>query len=242
MSRFAHPHVAALHRRTVRCAWASFWLSLGVLGGLAAVLTVHSLRRVPELGGFVGVYPVESPPAELQEPAELYPQAPDRPWEGEVAPLPLAEVLPPALAEAELPELPPLQEPSALEWSEPAPPPPPRRATAARAVPTPVPARAAAPLAGEGEPFTPPAYLRTPEPPYPPAMRRNRIEGSVRLRILLDAQGAPQQVEIVSSSGHSEFDTTAHQWVLQRWRFTPARRGAQAVPGAVVTSVRFVLN
>ena len=103
-------------------------------------------------------------------------------------------------------------------------------------------ARSSLAEAPASEVCTAPAYRIAPKPPYPAAMRSSRAEGAVRLRIYLDAQGTPQRVEVVESSGYDSFDSSASSWVLSRWRFSPAMRGGIPVPGVVVTQVRFVLR
>jgi len=89
---------------------------------------------------------------------------------------------------------------------------------------------------------TPPSYREAPEPPYPPTLRAERTEGTVRVRIAVDAQGKPTKVDITQSSGHREFDMTAREWILHRWHFNPAHRGGVPIAGVVSTSVRFVIR
>lgn len=90
--------------------------------------------------------------------------------------------------------------------------------------------------------YTPPSYREAPEPPYPPTLRAERTEGTVRVRIAVDAQGKPTKVVITQSSGHREFDMTAYEWILQRWHFNPAHRGGLPIAGVVSTSIRFVIR
>lgn len=96
--------------------------------------------------------------------------------------------------------------------------------------------------AGTVDVFTPPAYRIAPVPPYPASLRQSGVEGRVRLRIFLDAEGRPQRVVVVQSSGYAEFDSTAGDWVLRHWSFTPAQRGDKAVASTVVTQVCFVIQ
>ncbi len=112
---------------------------------------------------------------------------------------------------------------------------PPRRAASS----TPAPAPAKEPAPGD---FIAASYRTTPRPPYPSAMLNRRIEGRVRIRITLDADGVPQNVEVESSSGHTAFDTCACEWVLAHWRFHPARRQGVTVASVVHTQVEFVLH
>ena len=102
--------------------------------------------------------------------------------------------------------------------------------------------RSTAGRAGEPPPaLQAPAYLHTPAPPYPPALKRRRIEGRVGLRIHVSASGAPSTVEITAPSPHREFNTTARHWVRRHWVFTPARQEGQCVPGIVNTHIIFTL-
>ena len=114
----------------------------------------------------------------------------------------------------------------------------PRRA--AVAAPPSLPSQAAP--VGTADAYTPPTYRTAPLPPYPVSLRQSRVEGNVRLRIFLDAEGRPRRVTVVQSSGYAEFDSTAGDWVLRHWSFTPAQRGNRAVASTVVTQVRFVLQ
>lgn len=66
------------------------------------------------------------------------------------------------------------------------------------------------------------AYLDAPPPPYPiPAIRRG-LEGTVHLRVRVDADGRPLEVLVDRSSGHAVLDRQASAHVLRRWRFQPA--------------------
>jgi protein TonB len=122
----------------------------------------------------------------------------------------------------------------------PLPPEPPQPAPEPLApVPAPV---AAVPL----EPVTPPIfsadYLDNPSPVYPLASRRSGQQGRVILRVLVNTNGTADQVQIHGSSGHVRLDESARDTVLQRWRFVPAKRGAQAVPAWVLIPISFGLD
>lgn len=93
-----------------------------------------------------------------------------------------------------------------------------------------------------GGDYAPPAYKSAPKPPYPPGLKQMRIEGSVRVRIAISKEGTPSSVAITASSGHTEFDDAARQWILRHWRFTPALRNGIPVPSAVATAIHFVLD
>lgn len=84
-------------------------------------------------------------------------------------------------------------------------------------------------------------YLDNPEPPYPALSRRLREEGEVRLRVWVDAAGAATRVALFRSSGFERLDRIALETV-QRWRFTAARQGDQAVAAQVIVPITFNLK
>lgn len=85
------------------------------------------------------------------------------------------------------------------------------------------------------------AYAEAPPPRYPrPAIQR-RLEGVVTLRVLVDAEGRPQAVDVERSSGHRVLDQAAREQVLARWRFHPAMRDGRAVPAYALVPVAFRL-
>jgi protein TonB len=94
-------------------------------------------------------------------------------------------------------------------------------------------------------PVTPPVfnadYLVNPPPPYPTLSRRKGEEGRVVLRVLVNAAGTAQTVEIRASSGHERLDMAARDTV-RRWKFVPARRGAEPVPAWVLVPISFRLE
>lgn len=80
-----------------------------------------------------------------------------------------------------------------------------------------------------------------PRPDYPPAARRRSIEGRAVIRAVVAADGRVASVELRASSAHELLDRAALE-AVQRWRFTPAKRGEQAVDGAVDVPVVFRLE
>lgn len=73
------------------------------------------------------------------------------------------------------------------------------------------------------------AYLEAPLPVYPTQARRQHMQGTVILRVRVDASGHPTDVEVEQSSGYPLLDRSAREQVLRRWRFQPARQGGHAV-------------
>jgi len=86
-----------------------------------------------------------------------------------------------------------------------------------------------------------PLYALNPAPDYPMLARRRNYEGTVILDVFVDPQGRPLQVKLRQSSGYSVLDQSAAATV-RRWRFEPARRGAQAIEMWVRVPVRFELD
>jgi protein TonB len=84
-------------------------------------------------------------------------------------------------------------------------------------------------------------YLVNPPPPYPTLSRRKGEEGRVVLRVLVNAAGTAQTVEIRASSGHERLDMAARDTV-RRWKFVPARRGAEPVSAWVLVPISFRLE
>jgi protein TonB len=111
-------------------------------------------------------------------------------------------------------------------------------------------ADAAGPAASSAGPAAPPpsapprvgaAYLDNPKPAYPLSARHMRLQGTVRLRVLVTAQGTVDHVEVQTTSGSPMLDRSALD-AVRRWRFVPARHGDAAVPAWVVVPIVFTLE
>ncbi len=88
---------------------------------------------------------------------------------------------------------------------------------------------------------TPPAYLRTPQPPYPRLARTRRWEGEVLVRVEVGSSGRVQRVLLERSSGYEVLDRSALEGI-RAWTFRPARRNGVAIEGEVVVPIRFELQ
>ncbi len=110
------------------------------------------------------------------------------------------------------------------------------------AAPAPTPPVAAPPAPVQA---TPPRfdadYLDNPRPPYPPLSRRMGEQGRVVLRVHVGADGAAGDVLLHASSGAPRLDEAALATV-RRWKFVPARRGADAVAAWVLVPIVFTLK
>jgi protein TonB len=85
------------------------------------------------------------------------------------------------------------------------------------------------------------AYLDNPAPAYPPLSRRLKEQGRVLLRVLVSTAGSAQDVEVRSSSGSERLDRAAIE-AVRRWRFSPARRGAETIAAWVLVPIVFQLD
>lgn len=96
------------------------------------------------------------------------------------------------------------------------------------APPAPEPAKPSGPMSMRDVDQRPQA-LSAAQPAYPRAALRQRSEGSVRLRVLIDVQGNVAAVSVVSASGHPSL-RSASVSAAKQWRFSPARYQGRAVP------------
>lgn len=203
----------------------------------AAVLGMlwHSPSAIPEPDARPVLYAAliePAPPAPAPPEPEVTPPPPPKPQ-----PTVKKKPAPPVLA---VPEVVPVAAPPVVQTPEPVAPPPEPVAAAEPAEPVPAPAVVAAP-----PPVIPPrfdaAYLDNPAPTYPSLSRRLREEGTVLLRVYVEADGRPAQIELKQSSGHARLDAVARE-AVQRWRFVAARQGDAVVAAWVVVPITFNLR
>lgn len=76
-------------------------------------------------------------------------------------------------------------------------------------------------------------------PVYPSTARLIRAQGPVELRMTIDAQGVPTDVQVVS--GHPVFHAEALR-AARLWRFEPAQMGGRAVPASFRLTINFRLQ
>jgi len=87
---------------------------------------------------------------------------------------------------------------------------------------------------------TMPKLLSNPPPIYPVEAVRDGWEGTVLLRLYVNADGSVARVEVISSSEHGILDAAAVDGV-GNWHFEPARRFGHPVACTVCQPVRFSL-
>ncbi|HET6434394.1 MAG TPA: energy transducer TonB [Xanthomonadaceae bacterium] len=85
-------------------------------------------------------------------------------------------------------------------------------------------------------------YASAPAPAYPREALREGLQGSVLLKVLVDVDGRPLDVQVARSSGHRALDRAAREQVLRRWTFRPAMRDGRAVQAIGLVPVDFRLD
>jgi protein TonB len=84
-------------------------------------------------------------------------------------------------------------------------------------------------------------YVRAPAPRYPMAAKRARVQGTVLLRVLIDADGRPREVRVHRSSGSEQLDSAATDSVYHAL-FRPHRENGQARSAQVIIPIEFALH
>jgi protein TonB len=79
------------------------------------------------------------------------------------------------------------------------------------------------------------------EPEYPAAAARTQEEGTVLVRVDVDANGVPTNVDVARRSGSRDLDRAAVDAVRQ-WRFNPAIKDGKKVAAVVEVPVEFKLQ
>lgn len=85
-------------------------------------------------------------------------------------------------------------------------------------------------------------YEVAPPPSYPVQALREMLTGTVTLRVLVDVDGKPIDVQVATSSGHRVLDAAARKQVLAKWRFRPAMHDGRAVQAIGLVPVVFHLD
>lgn len=179
-----------------------------------------------------------APPPSLPSPPK--PRAPKPVKVPKPAPRPV-----PKPVESAAPEPAPAPNPTPAESA------PPQPAPAPSAAPTPAAPPAAAPAAPVPAADAPPAtprtlragvrYLEPPQPEYPPLSRRMGEQGRTVLRVLIDAQGRPERIEIKRSSGSARLDDAARR-AVERALFRPHVEDGRPVAVYALVPIAFQLD
>jgi protein TonB len=111
-------------------------------------------------------------------------------------------------------------------------------------VPAPVPAPTIAPPTADvtGAPIEATLAYRATPLKYPAQALHSRLQGQVILKVLVDENGVPQEVNVEQSSGYALLDRSAREQVLKAWKFEPAMVNGRAVRAWARVPVTFNLN
>jgi D-alanyl-D-alanine dipeptidase len=96
---------------------------------------------------------------------------------------------------------------------------------------------AAAPFGVDGDVFSRPSLLQHSDAEYTKKARREHIEGTVVLSIVVDADGMPTDIQVKRSLGYG-LDEEAIK-AVKLWRFEPAKKDGAAVPVKVGVEINF---
>jgi TonB family protein len=86
-----------------------------------------------------------------------------------------------------------------------------------------------------------PDHAHSPKPAYPLALRDLGVSGVVWLRVWVDKNGRPREIELAKGSGYRLFDEAALR-AVQHWHFVPAKNEQQSLASWVEFAVRFEIN
>jgi periplasmic protein TonB len=126
--------------------------------------------------------------------------------------------------------------PAPVQTAPPAPLLPPTVPVAVIASPAPAPLSAKVVLpSSDGE------YLHNPKPIYPSMSKRLGEQGNVDIRIFVSAEGLPQKVELLKTSGFERLDQAALA-VVTRWTFVPGKRGGVPEAMWMSTKIKFEME
>lgn len=192
----------------------------GARGGLAALVIAGHLAVIYAVAMSLGI--VEVPVAQAPIEAVFIDAQIDEPEPAKPESLPVARSQP--TVDVPPPEVPVIEAPAEMAISVP---------------PAPL---VAEPLASSAVvESTSLKVTRRVDPVYPPASRRMDEQGAVRLRVMVDERGRPQEVRVAESSGFPRLDEAAVS-AVRRWVFAPAVQDAVAVPTWTQVSVVFQLT
>lgn len=184
--------------------------------------------------------------AQLPEPAAAAPRrpAPLLPMPADVVPEVTLATAAPAPQISPSPTPSPAPSPAPAQPSVPA---PPAAAAAAAAVappaalPAPQPTASPTPAAPKQVPAGAVRYRVPPAVEVPMASRRLGEQGTVLLRVWVDARGVPKEVLLHRSSGFARLDEQAIQ-AMRQARFQPLAENGQAIEWVVIAPLQYELD
>jgi protein TonB len=113
---------------------------------------------------------------------------------------------------------------------------------AVTATPTPTPSASVTGPEATANPVEASLAYRSSPLQFPVQAMRERMQGTVLLRVLVDETGKPLDVVIERSSGHALLDRSAREQVLASWKFQPAMIDGKAARAWARVPVSFDLR
>jgi protein TonB len=80
------------------------------------------------------------------------------------------------------------------------------------------------------------------QPPYPPRLQREGIEGAVDVEVFVQPDGLIGDARIIRSSGYAEFDQVTLDEARRRWRMVPATQDGKPTTQWYRLRVKFRLT
>jgi protein TonB len=87
---------------------------------------------------------------------------------------------------------------------------------------------------------TQPKIIRKVEPQYSEEARKDEIEGTVTLKVVVDTEGHPSDIRVTKSLGHG-LDQKAIE-AVEKWVFKPGTKDGQPVEVFAILEVPFRLQ
>ncbi len=87
----------------------------------------------------------------------------------------------------------------------------------------------------------PPREISRIKPQYPPRAEMRRIEGTVKVRFLVDENGTVSRLSILEANPEGVFEDAVRR-AVGRWKYAPGRIDGRAVATWVVAPITFTLN
>ena len=88
--------------------------------------------------------------------------------------------------------------------------------------------------------WTAPRVIQAVAPDFPNNLKRDGIEGEVRLMCLIDEKGEVRHIAVAEAS-ETQLVDPARQ-ALQKWKFTPGSRDGQPAAMSIVVPIRFIFD
>lgn len=94
---------------------------------------------------------------------------------------------------------------------------------------------------GEAQAVTSVGVLRSVHPMYPRIAKKSGWEGTVLVRVTVEANGRASKIVVSRSSGHKVLDAAAMR-AIRKWVFRPARDGNIPIRSVAVIPLKFSLS